>query len=207
MSGVIGNKSMRQLHFTTAILFSLILLVQGPLVGGARQVGGDGVKAQRSGVPKLDSLFEKLKAARSEAQARSIEADIWQQWSISGVSEIDSLMKQAKLLALRGHYEPSLGLLARVIYEQPEYSEGWNRKATVLFYMMRDKESLVAIKKVLALEPRHFGALAGKAMIKIRAEQWGEALVSLRRAVEIHPWLKERHLIKILEQKLQLRDL
>ena len=116
-------------------------------------------------------------------------------------------MKQAKLLASRGHYEPSLGLLDRIIYEQPKYSEGWNRKATVLFFMMRDDESLVAIKKVLALEPRHFGALAGKAMIKMRGEKWGEALDVLRRAVKIHPFLKERHLIKFLEKKLNVRDL
>ena len=150
------------------------------------------------------SLFTSLKQAPSEAQARSIEADIWQHWTLSGVPAIDRLMKQAKLLASRGHYEPSLGLLDRIIYEQPAYSEGWNRKATVLFFLMRDDESLKAIAKVLSLEPRHFGALAGKAMIKMRGEKWGDALDILRQAVKIHPFLKERHLIKILEQKLDV---
>ncbi len=198
---------MRQPHFLTAILFSIILLVQGALIGGAKQIEGDGVASQEAGGFKLDRLFLRLKQARGEAQARSIEADIWAHWTNSGVSSIDRLMKQAKLLASRGHYEPSLGLLDRIIFEQPTYSEGWNRKATVLFFMMRDDESLKAIAKVLSLEPRHFGSLAGKAMIEMRAERWADALATLRRAVKIHPFLKERHFIKFLEKQLNIREL
>ena len=190
-----------------AYLFTELLLEATTEHSGAAVGQGDkGLEVSASAL-KLRQLFLKLKAADSEARGRFIEADIWQHWTKSGVSNIDSLMKQAKLLASRGHYEPSLGLLDRIIYEQPKYSEGWNRKATVLFFMNRDEESLLAIAKVLSLEPRHFGALAGKAMIHMRAQQWQEALVTLRQAVDIHPWLKERHLIKLLEKKLKLRDL
>ena len=204
---------MRQTHFNTIILFTffslfLIAPFQGQQISAVQKEPDVGEKhGVRLKNLELEKLFERLKNAPGEARARSIEADIWQYWSKSGVSSIDKLMRQAKLLALRGHYAPSLGLLDRVIYEQPQYTEGWNRRATVLFFMMRDKESLVAITRVLELEPRHFGALAGKAMINIRAEQWGEALLTLRRAVKIHPYLKERHLIKFLEKKLKLRDL
>ena len=187
----------------SSLLFGLVVLIGEPL-GVAAQKGGVQSGANTA---RLDDMFARLKRAPSEAMGRSIEADIWQHWTKSGVPSIDSLMKQAKLLASRGHYEPSLGLLDRIIYEQPEYSEGWNRKATVLFFMNRDEESLRAIAKVMSLEPRHFGALAGKAMIKMRGEKWREALATLRRAVDIHPWLKERHLIKFLEQKLKLQDL
>ena len=199
---------MRRLKLIILGLFGLIFLAQGPLSVAAQkaeaQAGAGGEVAANA---KLNKLFSSLKQAPGEAQARSIEADIWEHWTISGVPMIDRLMKQAKLLASRGHYEPSLGLLDRIIYEQPTYSEGWNRKATVLFFMMRDEESLKAIARVLSLEPRHFGSLAGKAMIEMRAEKWSEALDTLRRAVKIHPFLKERHFIKFLEMKLNVREL
>ena len=199
---------MRRFNLIISILFSLGFIAQGSLSVAAQkadaQAGAGQVVASDI---KLNKLFESLKQAPSEAQARSIEADIWQHWTLSGVPAIDRLMKQAKLLASRGHYEPSLGLLDRIIFEQPTYSEGWNRKATVLFFMMRDEESLKAIAKVLSLEPRHFGSLAGKAMIEMRAEKWADALATLRRAVKIHPFLKERHFIKFLKKQLKIREL
>jgi hypothetical protein len=63
------------------------------------------------------------------------------------------------------------------------------------------------VAKILSLEPRHFGALAGKALINMRQQDWQGALDALRRAVEIHPFLKERHLIPELEKKLKIREL
>jgi hypothetical protein len=48
---------------------------------------------------------------------------------------------------------------------------------------------------VLELEPKHFGALAGKAVILIRQGSMAIAQATLRKAVAIHPFLKERHLL------------
>ncbi len=199
---------MGRLNLIISVLFSLGFAAQGSLGVAAQKADAQAGAGQVVAASvKLNKLFSNLQQASSEAQARVIEADIWQHWTLSGVATIDRLMKQAKLLASRGHYEPSLGLLDRIIFEQPTYSEGWNRKATVLFFMMRDDESLKAIAKVLSLEPRHFGSLAGKAMIEMRAERWSDALATLRQAVKIHPFLKERHFIKFLEQKLNIREL
>ncbi|MCP4937156.1 MAG: hypothetical protein GY927_23850 [bacterium] len=199
---------MGRFNLIISVLFSLGYYSQGSAIAIAQKADVQAAKGPAlAASDKLNKLFSDLQHAPDEVQARLIEAKIWQHWTLSGASKIDSLMKQAKLLASRGHYEPSLGLLDRIIYEQPTYSEGWNRKATVLFFMRRNDESLKAIAKVLVLEPRHFGALAGKAMIKIRAQKWGEALDTLRSAVKIHPFLKERHFINILEKKLNIREL
>lgn len=48
---------------------------------------------------------------------------------------------------------------------------------------------------VLALEPKHFGAMAGQAIIRMRQGRMRAAQSILRRAVEIHPFLAERAMI------------
>ncbi len=58
---------------------------------------------------------------------------------------------------------------------------------------MYDK-SLADIEQTLAREPRHFGALAGRALIYHTLGKRDEALQAIREALEIHPFLPERAL-------------
>jgi tetratricopeptide (TPR) repeat protein len=61
--------------------------------------------------------------------------------------------------------------------------------------MSEHERSLSDIEKVLALEPRHFGALAGRGMIHAHAGRWKEALDAYRDALAVNPFLKERSTI------------
>ena len=47
----------------------------------------------------------------------------------------------------------------------------------------------------LLREPQHFAALAGQATILMRQGRMELGQKALRRAVEIHPWLKERSML------------
>jgi tetratricopeptide (TPR) repeat protein len=64
--------------------------------------------------------------------------------------------------------EKALRLATELTERLPDYAEGWNQKVTVLFMQDKPDASLEAIARVLELEPKHFGALAGKAVILIR---------------------------------------
>jgi tetratricopeptide (TPR) repeat protein len=63
--------------------------------------------------------------------------------------------------------------------------------------------SLADIDRVLALEPRHFGAIAGIGLIRIAKGEMREALAAFRRALAINPFLRERYgLIPQLEKEI-----
>jgi tetratricopeptide (TPR) repeat protein len=113
-------------------------------------------------------------------------------------------MERAKAAMDRLDYGLARMLLDEVVDIAADFAEGWNRRATLLFIMGEHAASLADIDRVLALEPRHFGALAGRGMIHVAAERWREALAAYRQALAINPHLGERHrLIPALEKRVE----
>ena len=73
----------------------------------------------------------------------------------------------------------------------------------MLYIMGEHDRSLADIDRVLALEPRHFGALAGIGLIRMDKGEYREALAAFRKALAVNPFLKERlGLIPALEKKV-----
>ncbi len=86
-----------------------------------------------------------------------------------------------------GVLNQAFGYLDEIIKRDPDYAEGWNKRATV-FYMIDDYDkSLADIQKTLELEPRHFGALAGLGMIMIKLGDKQRALQAFERAYAVDP--------------------
>ena len=102
-----------------------------------------------------------------------------------------------------GNYDAALKLFDRVVELAPGFAEGWNKRATTLFAMGQFEKSVQAIDKVLALEPRHFGALSGLGLCDIRLGKDKEALAAFERAAAIDPNLPgvQAH-IEALKQRL-----
>jgi tetratricopeptide (TPR) repeat protein len=150
---------------------------------------------------RLDQLFARLKATKDEAEGDAIVAEIWQTWMQSGDPEIDEIMERA-VLAM-GHVPVlALPMLDDIVARVPRWAEGWNKRATVLFLLGEYERSLADIDRVLALEPRHFGALAGLGLIRMNQGEPREALAAFRRALAVNPFLKERHgVIPALERE------
>lgn len=143
---------------------------------------------------ELDRLFSQLKQAPDEITARTIEEKIWSQWFNSGNAEINALMEIA--MAQRNVYDfaGALETLDRLTKADPDYAEAWNQRATIYFFREEYDQSLEAIARTLELEPRHFGAMAGRVVIRLRQLKPALARQNLLIALEINPWLRERAL-------------
>lgn len=137
--------------------------------------------------PRLPALFDKLSAAESTEEAAPIEAQIWALWTNSGQVDIDGLMA-AGLAALSAEdFAEALAAFSDIIERKPDFAEGWNKRATV-FYLMGDyQRSTEDIEEVLALEPRHFGALSGLGLIALAIGEPEQALEAFETALLIHP--------------------
>jgi len=156
----------------------------------------------------LDFLFGALKAAPDEDSAKSIEERIWAQWMASGSDTANLLMGRAKQAVEAGDHSLAIRLLDAVVEVKPRYVEGWNRRATVFFLKKDYAAALKDLRKVLTLEPRHFGALAGLGLIMQEIGSDKDALAAYRRAVDIYPQLKGMaDKIKSLAEKVEGRDI
>lgn len=141
------------------------------------------------------ALFAELAAAKDDAQARAVEARLWDFWRSFGDEQSQRLLEASKQAQLSFDYGHALIALNALVAHQPQFAEGWNQLAYVLFLAGSYDLSLEALDKALTLEPMHYAALAGKGIILIQQGKDAEAQIPLRRALAIDPWLKERNLI------------
>ncbi len=155
----------------------------------------------------LDKLFTQLKNAPDKAQAGRIAGRIWQHWFLHPNGVVQHLMHRAQAARRAGLLKEAMNELDKIVEVAPDYAEGWNQRATVLFMLGRDGESVRDIQRVLRIEPRHFGALAGLGLIHMRAENWKSAIASFERALTLHPFLGERDFISALKKKLKGTEL
>lgn len=135
----------------------------------------------------LDRLFASLRNASGEEAARATEEKIWELWSRSDSATAEVLLGQAVVAMGAADNAASLEILDRIIAAYPTYAEAWNKRATLHFMIGNYDNSLSDIEKVLDLEPRHFGALAGRGMIYQRQGKWSEALSAFREALSMNP--------------------
>jgi tetratricopeptide (TPR) repeat protein len=136
---------------------------------------------------RLDALFDALLAAGSPMEAQQAEQAIWALWLESRSPTVELLMRRGVQAMNEGQAEPALALFNAIVELAPDYAEGWNKRATLLYLMGRLEDSIADCERTLKLEPRHFGALSGLGMIYVQLEDEEKALAAYRRALAVNP--------------------
>jgi tetratricopeptide (TPR) repeat protein len=157
---------------------------------------------------RLPALFDRLKTTKSAGEAEAIQQTIWAVWMESKNAEVNLLMLEGVDAMGQSGLQRALEAFDAMVKAAPEFAEGWNKRATVEFLMGDFKASVADIQKTLALEPRHWGALAGLGQIYVALGDDEAALRAFKRALEINPHLASvRAKIKELEEKLEKRKI
>ena len=136
--------------------------------------------------PDLKALFKKLKTVGA-VDAPALEAKILLEWSKSGSAAIDYLLTRAKIAIDAQDYRLALQHLNALTDHAPEFAEGWNLSAVVLYQLGKAGPALAAIERALILEPRHFRALEGLMFILEDAGLFVEAFEVFQMIEAIHP--------------------
>jgi tetratricopeptide (TPR) repeat protein len=140
---------------------------------------------------RLDRLFERLIATQDPNDAKTIERSIWQIWLDPKDSSTQSLLDLALVAEQRGDQLGAFALFDAIVTLKPDYAEGWNRRATILYQLGRLDESKADAEKVVALEPRHFGALSGLGLIAQARNDDLAALEAFERALAVNPHMPQ----------------
>lgn len=148
----------------------------------------------------LDRLFAELRQAPDAETAHEIDHKIWICWTTPSDPMLALRISDVLEARRAGDVPAAIELADGLIKDYPAYAEGWNQRATLNFMVGNFDASLADIEKVLQLEPRHFGALSGRALIHLQQGKRALAIKDMAAALELHPFLDERRLFPELVQ-------
>ena len=142
-----------------------------------------------------ENLMAALAASESKAEADALASRIWQHWLTAPDEAAQEVLDAALRRRANRDFLGAIRHLNRLVAAYPDYAEGWNQRATAHFLAGDFDASLADVAEVLMREPRHFGALSGKAVILYRQGRVGLAQVVVRKALKYHPYLNERAIL------------
>ena len=149
----------------------------------------------------LDDLYARLAGATDEEDAKGTASLIIAVWQRSGSDTANLLMSRADTAIGSHDYPLAASVLDRLVELQPDWAEAWNKRATVRFLANDLDGSMADVDRVLKLEPKHFAALNGLAIILQRTGFNKRALDVYRHELAIYP---HQPAIKQIVDKLTL---
>ena len=153
---------------------------------------------------QLNRLFNELKI-NNLALVYGTEQKIWEIWSTHPTDEklTQELLKGSNLMQ-GDTISESIKIFSQLIELDPNWAEAWNKRATALYLIGDYEASQKDIDKVLELEDRHFGALAGQGLVNIKLQNYEKAIKSYERAQEIYPAMQSpKVMIEQIEQLIK----
>ena len=153
---------------------------------------------------QLNRLFNELKID-NVALVYGTEQKIWEIWTTHPTDEklTQELLKGSNLMQ-GDTISESIKIFSKLVESDPNWAEAWNKRATALYLIGDYEGSQKDIDKVLELEDRHFGALAGQGLVNIKLENYEKAIESYKRAQEIYPAMQSpKIMIEQIEQLIK----
>jgi tetratricopeptide (TPR) repeat protein len=153
---------------------------------------------------QLDKLFQELKNINSNLVFQT-EQKIWKLWSTHPTNDkLTSRLEEGSQFVRDQNYSKAIDIFTEVINLDKNWAEAWNKRATVFYLMGKFHDSQNDIDKVLALEKRHFGALAGQGLVNIQIKNYEKAIRSYKKAQEIYPRMRSpKIMIKQIEELIK----
>ena len=139
---------------------------------------------------ELDALFERL-AQADAVEAEGLRGQIQGRWSQSGSAAMDLLLRRAEDAADEGDLDTAVAHYSALIDHAPDFAEGYHGRATALYAQGRIGQALEDIRRTLELNPRHYMAMTGLAVILQQMDRRAEALEVFRQVDQIAPHLDQ----------------
>lgn len=139
---------------------------------------------------RIDELFAQLREA-DPAQAARLQGQIRDEWSRSGSPTMDLLLRRGTNALDSGDAAQAVEHLTALIDHAPDFAEGYHMRATAYYELGLVGPAIEDLRETLALNPRHFGAMTGFAVIFMDIDRMEDALAVFRQIAEIGPNLPD----------------
>ena len=136
---------------------------------------------------RLEDLFEILSTTANDVQINEVTSNIWDIWHETIDPSIEADFYRGLESMRTGDLIMAVAFFTRVIDKNPNFAEGWNKRATVYYMLGKFDASMMDIHETLKLEPRHFGAMDGLGLIFIHLEQFDKAIDIYDQMLKIFP--------------------
>ena len=136
---------------------------------------------------RLEDLFEILSKTENDVQINEVTSNIWDIWYETNDPSIEADFYRGLESMRTGDLIMAVAFFTRVIDKNPNFAEGWNKRATVYYMLGKFDASMMDIHETLKLEPRHFGAMDGMGLIFIHLEQFDKAIDIYDQMLKIFP--------------------
>ncbi len=126
---------------------------------------GAGVAAEAPvGSSRLDRLMRELGEAGPDETPRLV-GQVRAEWSKSGSAAIDLLLSRGQDALDAGDTAAAIEHLTAAIDHAPGFAEAYEARATAYYFTGRVGPALDDLRQALVLNPQHFGALKGFAVL------------------------------------------
>lgn len=177
-----------------------------------RLIESGSTQARRAAVLAL-GLFGSYETNASVARAlrdpdltvRRMAGDaLWAIWFRADTAENNRTLEQVSSLISQQRLDQAIELATQLLARAPRFAEAYNQRAIAHFGQRDFEASAADCRRVLELNPYHFGALAGLAKCELQLGRPGEALKIYRRALKLEPYSGDlREVISILEAEAE----
>lgn len=176
----------------TFVAASVMIVLNGPglpLPAQAQSAAPQPRPQPQADAPQDDAVSRLLRELAKPDQPgwQQIEQSIAQEWARSGSASMDLLLNRGMQAMEAGEIEAAIEHFSALTDHAPGFAEGWNARATAFFQADMYGPALADIERVLALEPRHFGALTGLAIILEQVGYPEDAYRAWQAVAAIHP--------------------
>jgi tetratricopeptide (TPR) repeat protein len=147
-------------------------------------------------------LLKALKAPSVGARDLASNA-LWELWFRAAGPKAYSLVQTANEAMNQNDLEQAMTLLDQLVRRYPSFAEGWNRRAIFHWQLGHYGRSIEDCRRVLRLNPDHFGAWQGMGLCQAELGDFSGACHSLVRAQKLNP--RDEGIRRVLKRCLALR--
>lgn len=137
---------------------------------------------------RLDDLFGQLATAETPDAAMRVEAEIFIEWSKSGSPAVDLLLKRGQDAVAAGDPVLAAEHFTAAIDHAPDFAEAYHGRATAYYLSGQIGPAIDDLRQTLILNPRHFGAMRGFAIMLEEIGREKEALEVYNQVKAINPF-------------------